>query len=258
MPYTNTPNSKFPELIDYILRMSDLEIGDLPLVAEYYKLYNSGNLNAAKAYLQSHSELDKKLFNADKYNRLRDAVVSTQQYLHETPYIKSILRDGSDITISLLGDTTQRLYSIHTDYINLGNVMMGDIYPLNSDGTSGDGVVDENDLTLLNDFLTNAANLTPEQKIKADVDGDGVITVADKARLDMYINGSGYTLADPILPEPKLISGYYNEDLNKTDYVISGWVLAPLVYITAQSEYSGEIDMTKVKRVLNKVELLVI
>jgi len=80
MPYAIYPRSEFADRVDTVPLMSDLEPSDLALIAEYYKLFNSGNLNAAKELIRNNMQLDSKLMNAEKYNRLRDCLLAIQQY----------------------------------------------------------------------------------------------------------------------------------------------------------------------------------
>lgn len=61
-------------------------------------------------------------------------------------------------------------------------VVLGDI--------DGDGVVDFDDVTLLNAYLLNASTLTEQGMANADVNGDGKITSADVVALTKVILGS--------------------------------------------------------------------
>ena len=72
--------SDFPDMIDTFGRMSDIEAGDLALLQEYYRLFNAGNLTAAKQLLINNPQLDAKFMNADKWNRLRDAIIAVQKH----------------------------------------------------------------------------------------------------------------------------------------------------------------------------------
>ena len=70
----------FPDAVDAMTRMEDLGDGDLVLVGEYYRLYNAGNLAAAKQLIQSNPQLVPKIFNAQHFNQIKDAVVALEQY----------------------------------------------------------------------------------------------------------------------------------------------------------------------------------
>ena len=78
--YTDLTETQFPDQIDELSRMSDLSSRDIPTVNEYYAYYNAGNLTAAAELLINNPSLMSKLFNAAKFNILRDAIVALQRY----------------------------------------------------------------------------------------------------------------------------------------------------------------------------------
>lgn len=78
--YTDLPETQFPDAIDELSRMSDLTSGDIPLVNEYYAYYNAGNMTAAAQLLANNPSLLSKLFNAAKFNILRDALIALQRF----------------------------------------------------------------------------------------------------------------------------------------------------------------------------------
>lgn len=74
----------------------------------------------------------------------------------------------------------------------------GNIYLYNPDNIetnettgdlNGDGVIDENDYNLLNGYLSDNQELTPEQIKIADTNGDGIVDDKDKELLDKFIKG---------------------------------------------------------------------
>lgn len=54
---------------------------------------------------------------------------------------------------------------------------------------NGDGVIDENDHTMLSDIVTNNKTMTLKQFKAADVNKDGLINTGDTFKLQQYING---------------------------------------------------------------------
>ena len=80
MAYPNYPNSIFPDAVDDISEMSDLEVGDMPLIATYYDFMNTGNISGAQQFLETNPGLLPKLFNALAYNKQSDAIMATQQW----------------------------------------------------------------------------------------------------------------------------------------------------------------------------------
>ena len=78
--YEDLPLTNFPVSEDTYDRMSDVTVTLLPLVVQYNELYNSGDLTGAKALLEANPSLYESLFNADKYNQLRDGLIAMQRY----------------------------------------------------------------------------------------------------------------------------------------------------------------------------------
>lgn len=78
--YEDLPLTKFPVQEDSFERMSDVTGSILALVQEYNALYDNGELTAAKTLLEASPTLKACLFNADKYNQLRDGLIAMQRY----------------------------------------------------------------------------------------------------------------------------------------------------------------------------------
>lgn len=78
--YTDLTETQFPDKVDDLTRMSDLTTSDLTLVNQYYTYYNAGNLAAAAQLLIDNPTLMNKIFNAAKFNILRDALIALQRY----------------------------------------------------------------------------------------------------------------------------------------------------------------------------------
>ena len=78
--YTDLPETAFPDAVDELSRMSDLVASDMTLVNQYYSYYNVGNLTAAAQLLADNPNLINKLFNAAKFNILRDALIALERF----------------------------------------------------------------------------------------------------------------------------------------------------------------------------------
>lgn len=52
-----------------------------------------------------------------------------------------------------------------------------------------DGIVDDNDINLLNGYLAKTTTLTDLQLVAADVNSDGIISVGDAENIRLYVNG---------------------------------------------------------------------
>lgn len=88
----------FPESVDNIDKMQDLTTTTKPLADQYYALVNAGKIQEANTFLANNSRLAYSIFNAAKFNKLRDSVIAVQrmfvddidEYLGELHDLKSI------------------------------------------------------------------------------------------------------------------------------------------------------------------------
>lgn len=97
--YIDKPFTSFPVSEDTFDRMMDVTINLMPLVQQYNTYYASGNLSACNQLLSNNPELQNCLFNAKKYNQLRDAVLAIEEYFLtqiDTLY-NTIAQNASDI-----------------------------------------------------------------------------------------------------------------------------------------------------------------
>lgn len=66
------------------------------------------------------------------------------------------------------------------DYIKIGPHKLGDI--------NDDGTINGDDIYLIQKYIANIVTLTEEQQLRANVDGNGKITVGDAIALQKYIS----------------------------------------------------------------------
>lgn len=71
--------NNFPSSIDNIDKMSDLTTQTKPLADKYFEYMEAGNIDAANSYMQQYPSLAASIFNAKKFNALRDAIISVQR-----------------------------------------------------------------------------------------------------------------------------------------------------------------------------------
>lgn len=114
--YTDLTETKFPNAVDDLSRMSDLTSSDLTLVNQYYTYYNAGNLTAAAQLLADNPTLVSKLFNAAKFNILRDALIALERF-----YLSDVQTYINSTRQSLQGEidkfTALGTYSATTQYV---------------------------------------------------------------------------------------------------------------------------------------------
>ena len=78
--YEDLPMTNFPVSEDNYARMTDVTNSLLPLVIQYNDLYKNGKLTEASQLLKDNPSLAECMFNADKYNQLRDGLIAMQRY----------------------------------------------------------------------------------------------------------------------------------------------------------------------------------
>lgn len=79
--YEDTPLTNFPVGEDSFSRMTDITISLIPLVIEYNRYYQAGDITSAANLLKNNPDLEACLFNADKFNQFRDALIAMQRFL---------------------------------------------------------------------------------------------------------------------------------------------------------------------------------
>ena len=79
--YTDLVNS-FPEKVETIDKMQDVTIETKKKADRYYEYINANNITDANDYLGKveNSDLRLSVFNADKFNVLRDSIISVQRF----------------------------------------------------------------------------------------------------------------------------------------------------------------------------------
>ena len=79
--YTDLSNS-FPAAVDTIDKMQDLTITTKKKADKYYEYINANNITGANDYLSKseNSDLLLSVFNADKFNMLRDMIISIERF----------------------------------------------------------------------------------------------------------------------------------------------------------------------------------
>ena len=110
--YIDLPLTNFPVSEDTPIRMSDVDAVLMPVVLQYNQYYAAGNLAACNTLLSNNPNLVKCLFNADKYNWLRDAVIAVQRYYLED--VQTFINTVAQNTIGIEDNPTEEQMSIVT------------------------------------------------------------------------------------------------------------------------------------------------
>lgn len=72
--YPNYPSTSYPDSIDTFEKIVDVTLSTLPYAIMYQNYFEKGNLEEAYRILEEHPELELCLMNADKFNKLIDAI----------------------------------------------------------------------------------------------------------------------------------------------------------------------------------------
>ena len=103
--YIDLPLTNFPVSEDTPIRMNDVDAVLMPVVLQYNQYYAAGNLAACNTLLSNNPNLVKCLFNADKYNWLRDAVIAIQRYYLED--VQTFINTVAQNTIGIEDNPTE-------------------------------------------------------------------------------------------------------------------------------------------------------
>lgn len=77
--YSDLENN-FPTEIDNIDKMQDVDISTKKLVEQYYGFVNSGDFTSAAQLIENNPSLKASIFNAEKFNMIRDMIISMQRF----------------------------------------------------------------------------------------------------------------------------------------------------------------------------------
>lgn len=78
--YPDLPYSNFPVEEDYFARMKDVGADTVKYVKQYNTYAEAENWDGCANVLSEHPEVINCLFDAEKFNKLRDAILATQRY----------------------------------------------------------------------------------------------------------------------------------------------------------------------------------
>lgn len=81
--YDDLPLSNFPVQEDDWARMNDVTPNLVSTIEEYEYLLKSGDILGANALIENNVDLKKTIFNADKWNKIRDGIIALQRFFFE-------------------------------------------------------------------------------------------------------------------------------------------------------------------------------
>lgn len=222
--YTDLSNS-FPAAVDTIDKMQDLTITTKKKADKYYEYINANNITGANDYLgkSENSDLLLSVFNADKFNMLRDMIISIERFflddigvylgeLHDKewqtpPDTNTTYGTASQGANGLMSAADKKkldgiasgannfTYSLPTASATvLGGVKTG------SNITNTGGV-----LSLTKANVTSALGYTPPTTNttygNATTSSSGLMSSSDKSKLDGIATGANKTVVDNALSQ---------------------------------------------------------
>lgn len=97
--YEQYPRSQFPGQVDNWDNMQDINSVTADAAIEYNTLIQEKKYTEAATYLSNHPELDKILFNAQKFNQLTDGIKAVQQFFKDD--VEKYINSLSNTTIGI-------------------------------------------------------------------------------------------------------------------------------------------------------------
>ena len=78
--FEDLPLTNFPDSEDNWARMQDITASLLTIALQYNALWDAGDIDAANTLLENNPKLKSTIFNADKWNKLRDGLIALERY----------------------------------------------------------------------------------------------------------------------------------------------------------------------------------
>lgn len=102
--YNDLPLTNFPDTEDTWARMQDITVNLITVAQQYNALWESGDVTGANTLLENNPGLINAIFNADKWNKLRDAIISLERfYLND---VQTFIDRVAQYTIGIKDDAT--------------------------------------------------------------------------------------------------------------------------------------------------------
>lgn len=100
--YEDLPLTSFPTQEDNWARMSDVTASLMGLVTQYNSLYAQQKFDECNQLLQNNPQLLQTIFNADKWNKIRDGIISLQRFFLEE--VEQFIYNVANNTVGINND----------------------------------------------------------------------------------------------------------------------------------------------------------
>lgn len=119
--YPSYPGTSYPDSIDTFAKIVDVTIATLPYAILYQNYFEKGNLESAANVLAEHPELEQCLMNADKFNKLIDAIKSIETDHNSTKSKLNTVSNQTSTNTTNISNLTNNVSSMTTNITNLSS-----------------------------------------------------------------------------------------------------------------------------------------
>ena len=119
--YPNYPGTSYPDSIDTFAKIVDVTISTLPYAILYQNYFERGDLESAAQVLADHPELEQCLMNADKFNKLIDAIKAIETDHNSTKSKLTTVTNQTSTNTSNISSLTTNVNTITTNITSLSN-----------------------------------------------------------------------------------------------------------------------------------------
>lgn len=121
--YPNYPGTNYPDSIDTFAKIVDVTISTLPYAILYQNYFERGDLESAAQVLAEHPELEQCLMNADKFNRLIDAIKAIESDHNSTKSKVTTVTNQASTNASNISKLTTNVNNITTNMSSLSTTV---------------------------------------------------------------------------------------------------------------------------------------
>jgi prophage DNA circulation protein len=121
--YPNYPGTSYPDSIDTFAKIVDVTISTLPYAILYQNYFERGELESASQVLTEHPELEQCLMNADKFNKLIDAIKAIESDHNSTKSNVNTITNQTNTNTSNISKLTTNVNNITNNMSSLSTTV---------------------------------------------------------------------------------------------------------------------------------------
>lgn len=119
--YPSYPGTNYPDSIDTFAKIVDVTISTLPYAILYQNYFERGELDSAAQVLAEHPELEQCLMNADKFNKVIDAIKAIETDHNSTKTKLNTVSNQTSTNTSNISSLTTNVNNITTNVSSLSS-----------------------------------------------------------------------------------------------------------------------------------------